>query len=80
MHLWQGGRELQASQSFLLLDRDGADLPEENERIKHLVIDDTIGPMSSAEVRNIASKGAPIGHLVCRSVCDYIAENQLYSG
>lgn len=78
MHLWERGLELQASQSFLLLSRDASELPAENERIRHLVLDGGMSPMSSTEVRSATSRGLPIDHMVCQSVHRHIVDNQLY--
>jgi len=76
---WKDGMELFASASFLVLRREGG-RGEDCVRlpVNALLIDDPIPEVSSTDIRELISRGQPVGHLVPPAVAEYIRDNGLY--
>lgn len=77
---WKNGAQLQQDLPLLLAPRGDCLLPMEDERIKHLQINEHGVVVSSSLVREAVRGGASIDGLVCSGVQRYVESQRLYGG
>jgi nicotinate-nucleotide adenylyltransferase len=78
MPTWEHGDLLRGRLNFLLIPREGYDLPEPSERIGHLAVNACALGISSTLVREAAATTQSLHGLVSPAVNAFITDHRLY--